>query len=49
MYSYSQVNKMQPASPNAHTYVNGDDVETHGNAVMQNTFLKQFICIVLYI
>jgi hypothetical protein len=26
---------MQPTNPNAHTYVNGDDVETHGNAVMQ--------------
>ena len=42
-------NKMQPTNPNAHTYVNGDDVETHGNAVMQNTFLKQFIQTVLYI
>ena len=26
---------MQPTNPNAHTYVNGDDVETYGNAVMQ--------------
>ena len=26
-------NKMQPANPNAHTYVNGTDVETHGYAV----------------
>ena len=34
---------MQPTNPNAHTYVNGDDVKTPGNAVMQNTFLKQFI------
>ena len=42
-------NKMQPTNPNAHTYVNGDDVETHGNAVMQSTFLKQFIYTVLYI
>ena len=33
-------NKMQPTNPNAHTYVNGDDVETHGNAVMQNTWIK---------
>ena len=32
---------MQPTNPNAHTYVNADDVETHGNAVMQNTFLKK--------
>ena len=40
---------MQPTNPNAHTYVNGDDVEAHGNAVMQNTFLKQFIYTVLYI
>jgi hypothetical protein len=31
-------NKMQPTNPNAHTYVNGDDVETHGNAVMQILF-----------
>jgi len=29
-------NKMQPTNPNAHTYVNGDDVETHGNAAVQN-------------
>jgi hypothetical protein len=28
-------NKMQPTNPNAHTYANGTDVETHGNAVMQ--------------
>ena len=35
--------KMQPTNPNAHTYVNGDDPETHGNAVTQNPFLKQFI------
>ena len=31
-------NKMQPANPNAHTYVHGTDVETHGYAVTQNTF-----------
>ena len=36
-------NKMQPTNPNAHTYVNGTDVETHGHEVTQNTFLKQFI------
>ena len=30
-------------NPNAHTYVNGTDVETHGFAVTQNTFLQQFI------
>ena len=35
-------NKMQPTSPNAHTYVKGTDVETHEYAVTQNTFLKQF-------
>ena len=35
-------NKMQPTNPNAHTYVNGTDAETHGYAVTQNTFLKQF-------
>ena len=33
-------NKMQPTNPNAHTYVHGDDVETHGYAVTQNTFLQ---------
>jgi hypothetical protein len=33
-------NKMQPTNPNAHTYVNGIDVETHGYAVRQNTFLQ---------
>ena len=26
-------NKMQPTNPNAHTYVDGTDVETHGYAV----------------
>ena len=29
---------MQHMNPNAHTYVNGTDVETHGYAVTQNTF-----------
>ena len=33
-------NKMQPTNPNAHTHVNGDDVETHGYAVTRNTFLQ---------
>ena len=33
-------NKMQPTNPNAHMYVNGTDVETHGYAVTQNTFLQ---------
>jgi hypothetical protein len=31
---------MQPTNPNFHTYVNGTDVETHGYAVTQNTFLQ---------
>ena len=44
----NEMNKMQPRNPNAHTYVNGTDVETHGYAVTQNTFLKQFIWTVLY-
>jgi len=35
-------NKMQPTNPNAHTYVHGTDVETHGYAVTQNTFLQKF-------
>ena len=43
----NEMNKMQPRNPNAHTYVNGTDVETHGYAVTQNTFLKQFIWTVL--
>jgi hypothetical protein len=46
---YAIKNKMQPTNPSAHTYVNGDDVKTPGNAAMQNTFLKQFIYTVLYI
>ena len=32
--------KMQPTNPNAHTYVNDTDVETHGYAVTQNTYLQ---------
>ena len=42
-------NKMQPTNPNAHTYVNGTDVKTHGYAVTQNTFLQKFIWTVLNI
>jgi hypothetical protein len=34
------VNKMKPTNPNAHTYVNGTDVKTHGYAVTHNTFLQ---------
>ena len=33
-------NKMQPTNPNAHTYVNGTDVKTHGYAATHNTFLQ---------
>ena len=42
-------NKMQPTNPNAHTYVNGKDVKTHGYAVTQHTFLQYFNWTVLYI
>ena len=36
-----KVNKMKPTNPNAHTYVNGIDVKTHGYAaVTHNTFLQ---------
>ena len=31
---------MKPTNPNAHTYVNGTDVKTHGYAVTHNTFLQ---------
>ena len=31
-------NKMKRANPNAHTYVNGADVKTHGYAVTHNAF-----------
>jgi len=41
-------NKMKPTNPNAHTYVNGTDVKTHGYAVTHNTFLQKFIWTVLY-
>ena len=34
------LNKMKPTNPNAHTYVNGTDVKTHGYAVTHNTFLQ---------
>ena len=37
---FKKKDKMQPTNPNAHTYVNGADVETHGYAVTQNTFLQ---------
>ena len=43
----SHRNKMQPTNPNAHTYLNGTDVETHGYAVTQcrtlfcNSLFKQ--------
>ena len=33
-------NNMKPTNPNAHTYVNGTDVNTHGYAVTHNTFLQ---------
>ena len=33
-------NKMKPTNPNAHTYVNGIDVKTHGYAVTHNIFLQ---------
>ena len=36
-------NKMKPTNPNAHTYVNGTDVKTHGYEVKHNTFLQSFI------
>ena len=39
---------MKPTNPNAHTYVNGTDVKTHGYAVTHNTFLQYFIWTVLY-
>ena len=29
---------MKPTNPNAHTYVNGTDVKTHGYAVTHNTY-----------
>jgi len=35
-----RLNKMKPTNPNAHTYVNGTDVKTHGYAVMHSTFLQ---------
>ena len=34
------LNKMKPTNPNAHTYVNGTDVKTHGYAATHNTFLQ---------
>ena len=38
--SRCEKNKMKPTNPNAHTYVNGTDVNTHGYAVTHNTFLQ---------
>ena len=37
---FEKKNKMKPTNPNAHTYVNGTDVKTHGYAVTHNTFLQ---------
>ena len=37
---WKKMNKMKPTNPNAHTYVNGTDVKTHGYAVTHNTFLQ---------
>ena len=34
------LNKMKPTNPNAHTYVNGTDIKTHGYAVTHNIFLQ---------
>ena len=34
---------MKPTNPNAHTYVNGTDVKTHGYAVTQNTFYSAIV------
>ena len=36
----TEKNKMKPTNPNAHTYVNGTDVTTHGYAVTHNNFLQ---------
>jgi hypothetical protein len=47
--SFCQKNKVQHTNPNAHMYVNGPDVKTHGTAVTPNTFLQEFIGTVLYI
>ena len=38
-----KINKMQPTMPNAYTYVKGTNVETHGYAVTQNTFLQELL------
>ena len=38
--AHPKKNKMKPTNPNAHTYVNGADVKTHGYAVTHNTFLQ---------
>ena len=34
----AELNKMKPTNPNAHTYVNGTDVKTHGYAVTHKPF-----------
>ena len=39
IFFHNLKNKMKPTNPNAHTYVNGTDVKTHGYAVTHNTFL----------
>jgi len=48
LFADTEKNKMKPTNPNAHTYVNGTDVKTHGYAVTRNTFLEKFIWTVLY-
>ena len=40
MFTPERKNKMKPTNPNAHTYVNGTDVNTHGYAVTHSTFLQ---------
>ena len=37
-------NKMKPTNPNAHTYVNGTDVKTHGYAVS-----AQYLSAIVYL
>ena len=36
-------NKMKPTNPNAHTYVNGTDVKTHGYAITHKTFCNSLL------
>ena len=40
MKVWVNINKMKPTNPNAHTYLDGTDVKTHGFAVTHNTFLQ---------